>query len=113
MLNLQIGKNFMLNSILLQVAGSNMSSLFLIVGMFVIMYFFMIRPQQKKQKEQQSYVDSLKAGDKVVTIGGAHGTIVSVREKTVVIEVDASKGVRIVFLKTAISKDASSQLTAE
>jgi preprotein translocase subunit YajC len=113
MLNLQIGKNFMLNSILLQVAGSNMSSLFLIVGMFVIMYFFMIRPQQKKQKEQQSYVDSLKAGDKVVTIGGAHGTIVSVREKTVVLEVDASKGVRIVFLKTSISKDASSQLTAE
>lgn len=103
----------MLNSILLQVAGSNMSSLFLIVGMFVIMYFFMIRPQQKKQKEQQSYVDSLKAGDKVVTIGGAHGTIVSVREKTVVLEVDASKGVRIVFLKTSISKDASSQLTAE
>ena len=103
----------MLNSILLQLAGSNMSSLFLIVGMFVIMYFFMIRPQQKKQKEQQSYVDSLKAGDKVVTIGGAHGTIVSVREKTVVLEVDASKGVRIVFLKTSISKDASSQLTAE
>lgn len=103
----------MLNSILLQVAGSNMSSLFLIVGMFVIMYFFMIRPQQKKQKEQQSYVDSLKAGDKVVTIGGAHGTIVSVREKTVVLEVDASKGVRIVFLKTSISKDASSQLSAE
>jgi preprotein translocase subunit YajC len=82
MLNLQIGKNFMLNSILLQVAGSNMSSLFLIVGMFVIMYFFMIRPQQKKQKEQQSYVDALKAGDKVVTIGGAHGTIVSVRENS-------------------------------
>ncbi|MCU0468762.1 MAG: preprotein translocase subunit YajC [Arcicella sp.] len=102
----------MYNSILLQgIGGGGASSLFLIAGMFVIMYFFMIRPQQKKQKEQQSYVDALKAGDKVVTIGGLHGTVVSVRDKTVVLEVDANKGVRMVFLKTAISKDSSAQIT--
>jgi preprotein translocase subunit YajC len=102
----------MYNSILLQgMGGGGASSLFLIAGMFVIMYFFMIRPQQKKQKEQQSYVDALKAGDKVVTIGGLHGTVVSVRDKTVVLEVDANKGVRMVFLKTAISKDSSAQIT--
>ncbi|MEA5461352.1 preprotein translocase subunit YajC [Arcicella sp. LKC2W] len=101
----------MYNSILLQgFGGGGASSLFLIGGMFVIMYFFMIRPQQKKQKEQQSYIDALKAGDKVVTIGGLHGTVVSVRDKSVVLEVDANKGVRMVFLKTAISKDSSSQL---
>ena len=103
------------NQILLQsfLSSEIMGQVFLFGSIILIMYFFMIRPQQKKQKEQQAYVDSLKAGDKVVTIGGAHGTIVSVREKTVVVEVDASKGVRIVFLKTSISKDASSQLTAE
>ncbi|MES2516851.1 MAG: preprotein translocase subunit YajC [Bacteroidota bacterium] len=101
----------MYNSILLQgLGGGGASSLLLIGGMFVIMYFFMIRPQQKKQKDQQSYVDALKAGDKVVTIGGLHGTIVTVREKTVVLEVDANKGVRMVFLKTAISKDSSAQI---
>ena len=102
----------MFNSILLQGAfgGGGASSLLLIGGMFVVMYFFMIRPQQKKQKEQQAYVDALKAGDKVMTIGGLQGTIVTVRDKTVVLEVDANKGVRMVFLKTAISKDSSSQI---
>ena len=102
----------MFNSILLQGAfgGGGASSLLLIGGMFVIMYFFMIRPQQKKQKDQQAYVDSLKAGDKVVTIGGLHGTVTSVREKTVVLEIDSSKGVRVVFLKSAISKDSSAQI---
>ncbi len=102
----------MFNSILLQGAfgGGGASSLLLIGGMFVVMYFFMIRPQQKKQKEQQAYVDALKAGDKVVTIGGLHGTVTAVREKTVVLEVDSSKGIRMVFLKTAISKDSSAQI---
>jgi preprotein translocase subunit YajC len=101
----------MYNSILLQgLGGSGASSIFLIGGMFVIMYFFMIRPQQKKQKEQQAYIEALKAGDKVVTIGGLQGTVVTIREKTVVLEVDANKGVRMVFLKTAVSKDSSSQI---
>ena len=112
----QIGRAFpyqiktMYNSILLQFGGGGASSLFLIGGMFVIMYFFMIRPQQKKAKDQQSYVDSLKAGDKVITIGGLHGTVSSVRDKTVVLEVDSSKGIKMVFLKTAISKDSSAQI---
>ncbi len=101
----------MYNSILLQgMGGGGASSLFLIGGMFVIMYFFMIRPQQKKAKDQQAYVDALKAGDKVITIGGLHGTVSSVRDKTVVLEVDSSKGIKMVFLKTAISKDSSAQI---
>lgn len=105
----------MFNSILVQAAGGvgQFGPLLMIGGMFVIMYFFMMRPQQKKAKEQQAYVDGLKAGEKVVTIGGVHGTIVTVREKTVLVEVDSSKGVRMTFLKSAISKDASSQLGAE
>ncbi|MEY4384348.1 MAG: hypothetical protein RI995_1890 [Bacteroidota bacterium] len=98
--------------ILLQ-ASPQVTQLILFGGIFVVFYFFMIRPQQKKAKEAKKFIEELKTGDKVVTIGGAHGTIVSIREKTVVIEIDSSKGVRVVFEKTAISKDASGRLTEE
>lgn len=90
--------------------STNYSSMILMGAVFVVFYFFMIRPQQKKAKEAKKFIEELKAGDKVVTIGGAHGTVVSIREKTIVVEVDSSKGVRMVFEKTAISKDASSRL---
>ena len=90
-----------------------MTQILLFGGIFVVFYFFMIRPQQKKAKEAKKFIEELKAGDKVVTIGGAHGTIVSIREKTVLVEVDSSKGIRIVFEKSAISKDASSRLIEE
>ena len=79
-------------------------------SIIVVFYFFMIRPQQQKQKEQQSFIAALKKGDKVITIGGAHGTIVSMGEKTITVEVDASKGFRIVFEKSAISKDSTTRL---
>ncbi len=98
--------------ILLQ-ASPQVTQLILFGGIFVVFYFFMIRPQQKKAKETKKFIEELKAGDKVVTIGGLHGSIVSIREKTVVVEVDAAKGVRVVFEKTAISKDASGRLTEE
>ena len=68
--------------------------IFLFGGIFVVFYFFMIRPQQKKAKEAKKFIDELKTGDKVVTIGGVHGTVVSIREKTLVVEIDSSKGVR-------------------
>jgi preprotein translocase subunit YajC len=98
---------------LLLEANPQIMQIILFGGIFVVFYFFMIRPQQKKAKEAQQFISELKAGDKVVTIGGAHGTVVSIREKTIVIEVDSSKGVRMVFEKSAISKDASSRLTEE
>jgi preprotein translocase subunit YajC len=102
----------MFNSILLQVAGGATSSLILIGGMFVVMYFFMIRPQQKKQKEQFEFTSNLKKGDKVVTIGGLHGTVVSVGEQTVKLEVDI-KGTTLTFEKVAISKDSSTRLSSQ
>ena len=95
---------------LLQMQNSSYSSMILMGAVFVVFYFFMIRPQQKKAKEAKKFIEELKTGDKVVTIGGAHGTVVTIREKTIVVEVDSSKGVRMVFEKTAISKDASSRL---
>ena len=72
--------------------------LVLIVG---IMYLFMIRPQQKKQKETQKMLDALKKGDKVITIGGIHGTVASAKENVVVVKVDDNT--KIEFNRTAIA----------
>jgi preprotein translocase subunit YajC len=99
--------------ITLQAANPQIMQIILFGGIFVVFYFFMIRPQQKKAKEAKKFIEELKTGDKVVTIGGAHGTVITIREKTIVVEVDSSKGVRVVFEKSAISKDASSRLLAE
>lgn len=93
-----------------QAGGNNWYSLVLMGGIFVVMYFFMIRPQQKKAKDQQKFVDTLKEGDQVVTIGGLHGKIVETTEKTVTI--DAGRGTRLVFEKTAISRESSQRANA-
>jgi preprotein translocase subunit YajC len=69
--------------------------------MGVIMYFLMIRPQQKKQKEHQRLMSSLKTGDKVVTSAGIHGLISNVKDKTVVIKV--ADNVKIEFDKSSIA----------
>ena len=69
------------------------------------MYFFMIRPQQKKAKDQKNFVNSMKKGDSVVTIGGLHGKIASVDATTVVLEVD--RGTKLTFEKSSISREAT------
>ena len=71
------------------------------------MYFFMLRPQQKKQKEQKKFVEAIKKGDQVITIGGLHGKVFSVGENDVVLEFD--KGSKIKFEKTAISREATAK----
>ena len=70
---------------------------------FVVMWFFMIRPQRKQQKELQNFRNALKKGDKVVTIGGIFGTIVEVREDSVLMEVDSNVKIRV--SKNALVKD--------
>lgn len=70
---------------------------------FGVMWFFMIRPQRKQQKELQNFRDALAKGDKVVTIGGIFGTVVEVKEDSVLMEVD--NGVKIRVSKQAIVKD--------
>lgn len=67
----------------------------------IIFYFFLIRPQNKKQKETEKMLAALKKGDKVITIGGIHGTISSVKEKTVIVKVD--ENVKLEFNRSAIS----------
>ena len=70
---------------------------------FVVMWFFMIRPQKKQQKELQNFRDGLKKGDKVVTIGGIYGTVCEVKEGTVLLEVDNNVKIRV--SKNALVKD--------
>lgn len=72
------------------------------VGIIGVFYFFMIRPQQKKAKEQKALMGNLKKGDSVVTIGGIHAKVYSVEEAIVVLELD--KGVKLTVEKSAISR---------
>ncbi|MBR5034990.1 MAG: preprotein translocase subunit YajC [Bacteroidales bacterium] len=88
-----------------QGAGGNWSFLIMIVLLFVVMWLFMIRPQQKKQKEMEKFRSELKKGDKVVTIGGIYGTVNEIADKTVDIEI--SKGVSIRVDKASLVKDFS------
>lgn len=98
----------MLTILLQAAAGSNTSMIYnvlLWVAIIGVFYFFMIRPQQKKQKDQKSFVDNLKKGDSVVTVGGLHGRIASVEATTVTLEVD--RGVKMTFEKSSISREAT------
>jgi len=90
-------------------AGNSMSSLIMIVAMIAIFYLFMIRPQDKKQKELKKFREAMKPGDKVVTIGGVHGKILEIAESTVLI---SSEGTKIRVEKSAIAQSAADQLTA-
>ena len=74
----------------------------MMVLMFVMLYFFMIRPENKRKKEAQNLRDSLKVGDVITTIGGIVGNICKVDESTIVIETSADR-VRIEFTKWAVS----------
>ncbi|MDE7442405.1 MAG: preprotein translocase subunit YajC [Muribaculaceae bacterium] len=79
-----------LNTLLLQAQagqGSNWSGLLMIVAMVVIFYFFMIRPQSKKQKEIKQAREAMKNGDRVVTAGGIHGRIKEIKDSTIIMEV--------------------------
>ena len=78
-------------------------SSFIMLGLIVlIFYFFMIRPQMKKQKEQKKFREALKNGDKVVTIGGIHGKISSVEDTSITLEI--ATGVKIKMSRSSITE---------
>ncbi|MDR2552695.1 MAG: preprotein translocase subunit YajC [Treponema sp.] len=82
-------------------AQQSLLSLLPIVAIFAVFYFLIIRPQHKKQKETQKMLEALKKGDRVVSIGGIHGLIQNVREKTVIVKVD--ENCKIEFARSAIA----------
>jgi len=91
----------MLNFILLQAAATPgktpnpYSSLIFFAAIILIFYFFMIRPQMKKQKDLKNYREKLKKGDKVITDGGVYGKIAEVQETTVLLEIDQNVKIKV------------------
>ena len=99
----------MLSTIILQASGSQQGSLWSMLIMFalifLVMYFFMIRPQRKQQKALDEMRKALTKGDKVITVGGIYGTIAEVDETTVIIKVDGDVKLRVD--KNSVQKDTT------
>jgi len=89
-------------------SGSSLLSFLPLILIIVVFYFFFIRPQMRKSKEQKRFRENLKKGDKVITIGGAHGKILEMDDTTVTL--DMGNQVKITFEKSAIAMDNSTQL---
>jgi len=98
----------MTTTILVQAIGPGAQQMIMIGLIILVLYFFMIRPQMKKQKDQKKFADELKKGDKVITTAGLHGRIAEVSDTTIVI--DTELGSKLRFDKTAVSLDASKPL---
>lgn len=98
-----------MNTILLQAQGQGggMGMIIMLVVLFAIMYFFIIRPQNKKQKEIQKFRNELTVGQEVVTIGGVYGTIKSIDEVANTVTLEVATGVKIIFAKEAINPIAT------
>lgn len=87
-----------------------MQSLVMLGLMVLVFFFFMIRPQMKKQKEQKKFRENLKSGDKIVTIGGIHGKIMEVADTTVLIQTEGSK---FRLEKSAIAQSVEDQISVK
>jgi preprotein translocase subunit YajC len=85
--------------------GSAFTSFIPLLLIIVVFYLFFIRPQLKKQKEARKYREALKKGDRIVTIGGIHGRISEVQEKTFTIEI--APEVRVRIEKSAVAQDGT------
>jgi preprotein translocase subunit YajC len=94
-------------SILLQAAPSSsaLPQILFMVAIIGVFYFFMIRPQQKKAKDQKKFIEEIKKGDDVVTIGGIYGRVAEIEGETMILEIE--RGGRIKCLKSAVSMETT------
>lgn len=88
--------------------GNPVMSFLPLVLVAVVFYFFMIRPQTKKMKDQKNFIENVKKGDKVITIGGIHGKIAEINDDSFLMEIE--NGVKMKVEKSSISLDASRKL---
>lgn len=95
----------------LQASTSGISSMLPFLAMIVVIYFFMIRPQMKKQKKEKVFQAEIKKGTRVITSSGIHGKIVEVNENDNTITIETGAG-KIKFEKAAISMDLTNKLNA-
>ena len=101
-----------MNLLLQAQGGGSMSFLIMMVAIFAIMWFFMIRPQQKKQKEIRNFQNSLQEGSKVVTGGGVYGTVKHINLEQNTVDVEVARGVVITVAKNYVFADATTQVNA-
>lgn len=94
--------------------GSSTTMIFMLVGMFALMYFFTIRPQKKRQKEEQAMRDAVEVGDEITTIGGICGKVVTTKEDSLIIETGADRN-RMMIKRWAVQMNvtANERLQAE
>lgn len=81
--------------ILAQASGFDASTILVFGSIFVIFYFMIIRPQQKRQKERQKMLDALEKGDKIITSGGIYGVVVGIEEKIVLVQISDNVKVKV------------------
>ena len=91
--------------------GDLLRTVLLFGGMIAVFYFFLIAPQRKKQKEQGKFIEDIKKGDKIATIGGIVGKVLELRNKTFIVETEG--GGRLQLLRSAISYENTKALNAE
>ena len=96
----------MLNNSVILATGMNssISLIIWVVVLFVFMYFFMIRPQQKEQKQKTAMMSSLEIGDTVLTTSGFYGVVIAIQDDTVIVEFGSNKNCRIPMQKAAIAQ---------
>jgi preprotein translocase subunit YajC len=91
--------------------GGNM--MFIFIAFFAIMYFFMIRPQQKREKERRQMLASITKGAKVITNGGLHGTVVGLTEKDIILRVSDDPTVKLRFVRGSVARVLSNEEAKE
>jgi len=99
-----------LSTVFLQAAapqGSSLTPVFLMVGMFVVMYFFMIRPQAKRAKEQKKFAESMNVGEQIVTTAGIHGRINKANDDGT-LQLEISRGTFMTIDRSAVSMEMTS-----
>ncbi len=87
--------------------GSPMSLIFMVIAIFAVMYFLMIRPQQRQKKQHQELLSKISKGDKIVTAGGINGTIAGVKDDTVIVKI--ADNVKVEVSRASITKVVSSK----
>lgn len=90
-----------------QGGGNPMSLIFMIIAIFAVMYFLMIRPQQRQRKQHQDMLSQLGKGDKVVTAGGLHATVAGIKDNTVILKI--ADNVKVEVNRSSISQIVSSR----
>lgn len=93
-----------------EAAGSGWMTILMFGGIFVVMYFLMIRPQQKRQKELTKFREGLKKGDKVITAGGIYATVKQVEENTSTILIDVDSNVTLRVDKSMVMRDTADMI---